>query len=158
MTDLDFTEKPAILTGVCWLFKCVWKFESKLVVQELDQFILSPLNPSFCTTAPSYHISGRKSPTRVKCDHEDLFCTVFISLMNPSLSCGHCRLTWTLLRSRAEHVAGRAANGALVAQSSEGNLMKRCFPLMLDWKCTMRCLHCKRAKSLQIWPGLPFAA
>lgn len=69
--------------------------------------------------------------------------------MNLSLSCGHCRLTWTLLRSRAEYVACRTANRALVAQSSKENWMESCFSALWwwVWKCTMRCLHCKRAKS-----------
>lgn len=64
-------------------------------------------------------------------------------------------LVWTLQTDLKAAQIESTANRALVARSSKENWMESCFSALWCWvwKCTMRCLHCKRAKS-QIKSGL----
>lgn len=110
-----------------------------------------------------------KSLTRAKWDQEELFCSAFIFLMNLSLLCGHSccrdcpescsdepgRSTW--LAALQTDFKPEGGGELLVAESCGENQMKSCFPALWcqAWKCTMWCLRCKKAESLQILSGPP---
>lgn len=98
----------------------------------------------------------KRSLTRAKWDQEELFCSAFIFLMNLSLLCGDCPESSLDLLEKGMLLATLQTRRGRGAEVVEKNKIKSCILALWcwAWKCTMWCLHCKKAERLQILSGL----